>query len=386
MRKMLRHKIADFILADYVRSGEFAAGDALPTVRHLQKRYGVSSGTVLSALAILETQGIIVSRHGSGCYLSEQSAGTHENGNGCAKLIGLVCNIPQAEINERLHSGVDSASSRAGYSVIVASTNFSYEQEQVQVKRLIDVGCDGIVLYPVVRTKEQARNDYLNSEHQDFPIVLIDLALPTHKRCQVLFDNYRAGYDMTCFLMDRGHQRVAFMDYGTEHSEFLHRSVMDRYNGHLAAVQARGKAADVRDRWILREQMHEDPTRTIAQMLMNWMEQIDRPTALITLEDNRAARTISIALELGIRVPGDLEIVGFDDLPVGRVIRPPFTTTTPDFARAGELAVEMLLQLTKREIDSTMVYILPVPIKPRELVSLDCVVAATPTDRASGTV
>ncbi len=374
MRKMLRHRVAGSILADYIRSGKLAVGDALPTVRDLQKRYQVSSGTILSAIAILEAQGIIVSRHGSGCYVAETSEGVHDNGNGCTKLIGLVCNIPQAEINERLHSGADSAGSRAGYSIIVASTNFSYEQEQAQVKRLVDAGCEGIVLYPVVRTKEQAKSDYLNSEYQDFPIVLIDLALPTHKRCQVLFDNYRAGLDMTDFLMDRGHERIAFMDYKTEHAEFLHRSVIDRYNGYLAAIQARGGTPDPRDHWVLHEQMHEDATRTIAQMLMDWMEQIDRPTAVIALEDTRAAQTISIALELGIRVPEELEIVGFDDLPIGRIIRPQFTTTAPDFARAGALAVEMLQQLIAGELDNTVVYMLPVPIKPRELVSLDCVV------------
>lgn len=381
MRKMLRHKVADSILADYIRAGKLKAGDALPTVRDLQKRYRVSSGTVLSAIAILETQGVIVSRHGSGCYVSEQTEDGVGSGNG-VRCIGLICGTARDDIFKRLQSGVDSMCSQNGYSVILAASNFSYEQEQEKVERLIDAGCEGIVLYPVVRSQEQAREDYLNRRYLDFPIVLVDLGLPTQKRSQVLLDNYRAGYDMTSFLLGRGHKRIAFMDYRTEETEFLHRSVMDRYRGYLAALQAAGKPADARDRWILREQMHEDATRTVAQLLMEWMEQIDRPTALIALEDNRAALTISIALELGIRVPEDLEVVGFDNLPIGRIIRPHITTTRPDFSRVGEIAVEILLQHIRKELEDPVTYILPVPVKPREVISLDRIVSAARSDLA----
>jgi len=375
MRKTLRHKVADSILADFIRAGRLGPGDALPTVRELQKKYGVSSGTILSAIAILETQGVIVSRHGSGCYVSEPSEESAGNGNH-VKYIGLICGTARADIFKRLQSGVDFMAEQNGYSVILSCTNFSYEEEQEQVKRLIEAGCEGIIIYPAVRSVDQARKDYLNTRYLDFPIVLVDLALPTHKRSQVLLDNYRAGYDMTEFLLAKGHKRIAFMDYRTEETEFVHRSVMDRYRGYLAAMRAADRPVDPHDRWVLREQMHEDATRTVAQMLMDWMEQIDRPTALIALEDNRAALTISIALELGIKIPEELEVVGFDDLPIGRIIRPHITTTRPDFARAGELAVEILLQHIRKEIDGPVTYMLPVPIKPREAVSLDCIIAA----------
>ncbi|MGB9620639.1 MAG: substrate-binding domain-containing protein, partial [Armatimonadota bacterium] len=338
------------------------------------RKYRVSSGTILSAIAILETQGVIVSRHGSGCYVSEPSENGVCNG-GRTRCIGLICGSARADIFKRLQSGVDSMAARNGYSVILSCTNFSYDEEQAQVERLIEAGCEGIVVYPAVRTVDQAAKDYLNSRHLDFPIVLVDLALPTQKRSQVLLDNYRAGYDMTTFLLNKGHKRIAFLDYRTDETEFLHRSVMDRYRGYLDAMRDAGVPAEACDRWVLHEQMHEDATRSVAQLLIDWMEQIDRPTALIALEDNRAALTISIAQELGIRVPEDLEVVGFDDLPIGRIIRPHITTTRPDFARVGEVAVEILLQHIRKELDRPVTYMLPVPIKPREAVSLDCIVS-----------
>jgi len=283
----------------------------------------------------------------------------------------LICNSQDVHMMRRLHTGVDAVCHQHGYSVVVTSSHFSYEQERIQVERLIDAGCEGIILYPAVRSRDEARKDYLMSEHLDYPIVLIDLALPGHKRPQVLFDNYRAGLDMTRYLLDKGHRRIAFMDYKAGDIEMVHRSVMDRYKGYTVAIESSGLVVNPDDRWVLPAHMHEDVTDALAAMLHNWLEQEDRPTALIALEDSRAALTISIARDLGINIPDDLEVVGFDDLPIGRVIRPHFTTTKPDFARAGEIGTELLLQLINGDVDQPMVYLLPVPIKERETRSVD---------------
>jgi len=70
LRKTLRNEIAGYILADYIANGKLGEGDSLPPVRDLQKTYGVSTGTILSAIAILEAQGVFNSRVGSGCYFS----------------------------------------------------------------------------------------------------------------------------------------------------------------------------------------------------------------------------------------------------------------------------------------------------------------------------
>ncbi|MHB9035890.1 MAG: GntR family transcriptional regulator [Armatimonadota bacterium] len=379
MSKALRNKIADSIAADYIYNGQLAVGSALPTVRDLKERYGVSSGTLVSALAILEAQGIVKSRRGSGCYVTHTSDEKEQDTNNNIKCIGLICSSWNADIYKRLHSGVDNMCRENGYTVVLASTNYNYEEEQDQVDRMIEQGCEGIILYPVVRTKAQAAKDFLNSKHLDFPIVLVDLGLDSHKRSQVLFDNYRAGHEMTAFLLNKGHKRIAFMDYRSKENEFEHRSVKDRYNGYLAAMRASDSGIVPEDRWMLQGEMHDDVTTSVARLLLEWVEKVDRPTAVIALEDNRAALTISIAQELNIHVPGDLEVVGFDNLPIGRIIRPHITTTNPDFQRAGEIAVEILLKHLRNETQQQLTYVLPAPIKPREALSLQRVVDAINT-------
>ncbi|MCE5197723.1 MAG: GntR family transcriptional regulator [Armatimonadota bacterium] len=372
MRKTLRHRIADSILSDYISNGKLNAGEVLPTVRDLQREYGVSCSTVLSAISILETQGLVESRHGSGCYIAENKneimqGNTAKSG---TRSLGLICNSRIDLFQSQLHRGMDTVCREQGYGVMVAATNYVYEEEQLQVQRLIDAGCEGIALYPVVRTKAQVKSDYLNSRFTDFPIVVVDLALPGQKRPQVLFDNYRLGRDMTRYLLNKGHKRIAFMDYRTQDSEFVHRSTMDRYKGYLDAMKAAGRPVEESDRWMLDKSMQQDATDSVARLLHSWLEQKDHPTALIALEDSRAALTITVARELGINVPDDLEVVGFDDHPAGRVIRPHFTTTCPDFTRAGEIAADVLMQLIRGEQDTQIVYMLSVPIKQRETLSV----------------
>lgn len=377
MRKTLRHRIADTIMRDYINVGQTAIGDALPSTRDMQKQYGVSSGTILSAIAILEAQGLVTSRHGSGCYIAgipnHQEQPTQKKDN---RWIGLVCNSPSADINKRIHRGVDLMCNQYDYHVLVASTDFRYSEEEAQVDRLVRSGCRGIVLYPVVRTEEQAKSDYLNRKYPDYPILMLDLGLSSHNRSQVLFDNYRAGYDMTEYLLKRGHKRIAFMDYQCGDTKFLHRSIRERYIGYQAAMQSVAKEPEQNDLWMLEGEIHQDITAGIAHILLHWVEQVKRPTAVIALEDNSAARTISIARELGIRVPDELEIVGFDNLPVGCIIRPHITTTSPDFQRAGEIAVEMLMKHINGESDRVITYMLPAPVKPREASSLEVVAAS----------
>ncbi|MHB1319407.1 MAG: winged helix-turn-helix domain-containing protein, partial [Anaerolineae bacterium] len=125
-------------MADYIHSGQAAVGSALPSTRDMQKQYGVSSGTILSAIAILEAQGVVQSRHGSGCYVSALAKGEEQTfQENTMRCFGLVCNSPSADISKRIHAGVDLMCHRNGYEVLLAVTDFKYDEEEAQVDRLV---------------------------------------------------------------------------------------------------------------------------------------------------------------------------------------------------------------------------------------------------------
>lgn len=366
MRRSLPNTIADALIQDYLQNGHLVEGDRLPIVKELQARYNTSYSTILNALGILESQGLVEKRHGSGCYV------THNAESGPRMMPGMIGLITagshQIEILRPLCRGVEASCKKRGYQLVIANSS-SYEDERQVLDQVVNMGCRAAVIYPHTRTRGQLAGDYLKTEHKDFPVILVDQAYPEQERSFVTFDNYRAGYDMTKILLQNGHKRIAFMDIDqSPHDGYLHRSIRERHRGYLDALRDAGVSPTEEDIWLLDSFSHElieNITQVLAQFLAKWRKRQERPTAVIALEDWIAAQLVCVARELGIKMMDELEVVGFDNLTVGQTISPRFTTTNPDFARAGEIAVELAFAEMTRKPTVSFAHILDVPVLQR---------------------
>lgn len=360
LQHALPHRIALAIINDYMESGYLKAGDRMPTVRELEKQYRVSRNTIVHALSLLEQQGYVTRKHGSGVYITEPSSSRHV----AEPLIGLVGPNVQAELVFRVYEGVEHISRQHGIHVVVASTGNCYETEKWQIERLVQLGCQAIILFPCTRTQTQLQRDYLKNEFKDVPIVLVDTAYPEQMRPQVVFDNYRAGFEMTEMLIRDGHEHIAFMDFARREDNWVHYSTRERYRGYIDALRSAGLTPHPSHRWVIWDKHFalDDVRPEIAAFLHNWLVSDYRPTAVIAIEDATAAQTILLAQEMGIRVPEQLYVVGFDNLPAARMFRPAFPTTSPDFRRAGEIAAGVAMQMIQSKVPSSLVYMLPAPI------------------------
>ncbi len=336
-------------------------GDRLPTVKQCEIQYNASRGTIVQALSLLEEQGRIERRRGSGCYIASHSeASSASNG---SRLIGLVTpNEITNEILVRLYQGVERVARIHNSHVILAASNTNYETERQHIHRLVQAGCTGIVLFPVTRTKEKLENDYLQREFPDFPIVLVDMAFPFQRRPQIVFDNYQAAFDITEMLLAEGHRRIAFMDT-SQNGAWMHYSNMERRRGYEDALQSAGYAVEPEDIWDVRLSNEEED---VPVCLDRWAGRESRASAVIAVEDRAAIRAIQSAQSLGFRIPQQLTVIGFDNVNEGRFFNPPFTTTDPDFRRAGELATRLIIRMARGDDASSVIYVLPVPIKRRK--------------------
>ncbi len=373
MKSSLGNHIADMVLRDYITNGIVRPGERLPTILELKREYCTSDTTIQRALTILELRGVVDKRHGSGCYVSE--ADNAEAAPKLAKMIGYVLSFQDIGSSET----IERVCSKHDYSLVVAYTQDDYDTEQAQVKRLIGIGCKAIIVYPAPRTQKQLRQDYLKSEHRDFPIVLLDTGYPEQQRPMVVFDNYLAGYHMTRFLISEGHRRIAFMDYDHVDDEMLISPVKERYRGFLDALDSAGIRFDPKDTWRISglpsnrhgndiwepayRRSHKDMENYLTPILANWREQHEHPTALIAIEDSYTCHAIRLARKLGIAVPGELCVAGFDNRPTDDSPFAHFPTTTPDAIRAAQIATEMAISYAKGELPIAYAYVLPATIR-----------------------
>lgn len=372
MRKKTKSaELSEAILRDFIEEGSRGPGDQLPSVRDLQRHYDASSTGICHALSMLEAQGRIWRRHGKGSFIADP-------GPAQGRAIGLV--LPTntvADLMMRSMIGVERQCSQANYTVTLGVSGWSYVEERRQVDRLCASGCAAIVVNPVFRVREELAQDYL-TKTSPVPLVILDVGVDDHCHSKVLFDNYRAGYGMTRLLLDQGHERVAYMRVYAPSGELLHRSNSERHAGYRAALADAGITARPEDRWdiahvpgdAVQASLGKPPKTALADTvacLERWKASSAPPTAVICTEDSWAVVTMTEARKLGIAVPEELQVAGFDNLSVGETAHPRFPTTFADFTRAGETAVQLALRHIAGELNEPINYVLPVEVLPREV-------------------
>ena len=169
-------------------------------------------------------------------------------------------------------------------------------------------------------------------------------------------DDEAAGYDLTRYLIGLGHRSFGFI-LGIEG----HLSAEERYQGFLRALaeaEIDGTAVPVE-----RGNFTFHSGIACAQRIL---DRADPPTALICANDDTAAGAMLTAHKMGLDIPAEISIVGFDDTPVSEIIWPPLTTVHQPIKEMGRRAVELSLEAAGDGAAERRVEIIPHHIAVRE--------------------
>ncbi len=308
----------------------------LPNLQDIAAAAGVSTATVSRVLNSpvdvrpalrekVETQirALGYVRHGAARALA--SARSH--------TIGAV--IPTLE-SAIFASGVNAVEKRltaAGYTLLLAVTNYDLEHEYEQVKALIERGVDGMIL--VGRDHDV---DTLNMlERQRCPFITTWTYTDDALHPCVGFDNADAARRIIEHLLDLGHTRIGVIAGITTGND----RARERISGVRTALKARRLKLD--SRCLIEKPYEVSKGRAGFRTLMERPGDI-RPTALFCGNDVLAVGAMLEARHMGINVPDDVSIVGFDDLPLSEHLAPGLTTVHVPSRRMGERAADYLLQ------------------------------------------
>lgn len=157
----------------------------------------------------------------------------------------------------------------------------------------------------------------------------------------VLMDDRLAAFEMTQWLIARGHRRIGFIEGHPAHVSSAHRLA-----GFHEALDAHGLSARSAD--IVPGRYTAESGRAAARALL---ARDSRPSAIFAANDDMAAGCLATARELGIDVPGELAVVGFDDAYVAPMLSPALTTVRQPIGEMGDEAARLLLErLSGREV------------------------------------
>lgn len=181
----------------------------------------------------------------------------------------------------------------------------------------------------------QARTRLERLQQQGTRFVRWGAVLPGQPGVSLGCDNAQGGRDLTTHLLQLGRRRIAFLGHATAHyPEF-----QERHRGYAEALAAHGLQADPDlqvDAETSEQAGHEAATRLLARGVAF--------DAVFAASDLIAIGAMQALAEHGLRIPEDVAVGGFDDIPLARFVNPGLTTVQQDTRQAGMLLVEALLQ------------------------------------------
>lgn len=220
------------------------------------------------------------------------------------------------------------------YLVMVCNSDNDPRKEEEYLRVLEARQVDGILLIggvksvaPVVRMAAQS----------SIPVVLVDRAVgSTYPIPSVVLDNIRGGRELTEFLLNLGHLRIAFVT-----SEYT-MAERDRRIGYERALEAAGLPVDPELVVRLEEATWKDGRLArLEQLLLS----DSRPTAIFASNDLKAIAVYRLLRRLGLRVPDDISVVGYDNIEIADLLTPPLTTMAQPIDDMAATGMRILLQL-----------------------------------------
>ena len=178
-----------------------------------------------------------------------------------------------------------------------------------------------------------------------------------------MMDEYEAARAITDVMLSLGHRRIAIMRGPNSHLVS-----MRRYNGYANALGGKGLRVD--QSLVARGDFSRESGRREAAQLF-----AAKPTAIFASNDEMAAGIIDAAQAAAIRIPEQISLVGYDDNPSARTMRPRLTTVRQPLEKMGESAFELLIEMLIRPGARFQTRVVPFEIMERESVMPPAAVA-----------
>jgi LacI family transcriptional regulator len=240
--------------------------------------------------------------------------------------IGVVVPHLTDTVMAMIYEEIAAAAAARGLFAVVASTDDDPDTERVAVESLVRRRVDGLVL-------TTARIDTpisLGPSGRALPLVL---ALRTNDTNSASLGDDRLGAHLaTRHLLDLGHRRIGLV-CGPRYAS----SARDRETGYRDALADAGIPVD--ETLLAGDSFSMQAGETAGRALL---DRPDRPTAIFAVNDNTAIGVMAAAHALGLRVPDDLSLVGYNDIPVVSRLPVPLTTVRVPFPQIAANALELL--------------------------------------------
>ncbi len=268
------------------------------------------------------------------------------------EAIGLLLPDLYGEFFSEVIRGSDQATQQRHYHLLVSSSH-NHRDEIEAALRTMRGRVDGLILMSPHIDADTLKNNLPRS----LPVVLLNCDVHDTWFDSITIDNFSGAYEIVNHLIGHGHRRIALLR-GTE-SNF---DAAERARGYRVAMKEAGFTGDLQI-----ETLGDFSEASGFDAMRELLAGQKRPTAVFASNDSMAIGALSALREAEIRVPEDIALAGFDDIPIAKYMKPSITSVRVAISDLGTLAVQRLMDaIQEKEQHKKQRIVLPSVVVARE--------------------
>jgi DNA-binding LacI/PurR family transcriptional regulator len=316
-----------------IEQGEFKPGDRLPSFTEMRAQYGATPTTVERVYSQLEQERLIIRERGRGTFVCQPEVRPMT---GVIGINGIVFSANLHPYWAQIMEGFHEVAARNGLELLLLNESSAINWEKV----------DGIITPDLPKEQLEAM---LQRMPPKMPCVAT--LFETGRIACILADDYQGAYEITNYLIEQGHRRIAYLINPISITS-------RRLAGYYDAMRDSG--IEVEPGWV---HPLEEPEEFVPEGMFNFLKSgtlsmrnwLDSDwasqgcTALMAQNDDAAIGAIRTLQERGIRVPEDLSVAGFDGTDTIQYFSPNLTTIKVPLREIGVAAIETLLRQIRGE-------------------------------------
>ncbi|EGQ7739892.1 substrate-binding domain-containing protein [Vibrio parahaemolyticus] len=276
------------------------------------------------------------------------------------QTIGMLVTTSTNPFFGEVVKGVERSCYHKGYSLILCNTEGDNERMRQSINTLLQKRVDGLIL--MCSSLEGERIDVFE-RYPDIPVVVMDWGPMLFTSDKIQDNSLRGGYLAAKYLIDCGHTEI-----GCITGPLIKHQAQMRYEGYKRAMNEAG--LDFNANWIIESDFECEGGY---QAFKKMAERGTLPSSIFVSNDMMAMGVINAANELGIKVPDDLSIIGYDDIHIAKFMSPSLTTIHQPKYRLGQAAVETLVRrLDDKSNEAQVVQLEPTLVVRNSVKLLNC--------------
>lgn len=350
-------KIAGFIKSKVI-DNVYKPNEKIPTEAELAYQFNTSRTTVVKALDKLNTEGVIYRIQGSGSFITDIPL--HLEMPPMISLIFPFIHSDSTRIDEiNIIRGVENHLKSVGYLLTIHYVKNDMNDENEMIKYCKNHVSQGVILYPINAKREMGA--VFDLVLDPFPIVFLDKMADIGNIACVCTDNIKGGYKATKYLISKKYNDFYFLSDGD--IEALPAS-KERYFGYCKALRENGFKIDDRHcmsgfgvkNGIYEPVIYKNNPEVYQNIIKSILKMNDSKgnIGIVAKQDLEAMNTACAAIDLGIKIPEFMGIMGYDNSSFATQSPIPLSTITQDYYNIGIKSAQILVDMieTKKKIYS----------------------------------